>query len=118
MLDDAAPEQILPRVIGLRGADRLPVAPCLPRQIAADFKCGNRFAEQEALALLAPLLKKGYLLLTALDSFRGDRQPESETKPRQSADNDRALGLRPHCLDKATIDLDLVELEITQVIEA
>jgi hypothetical protein len=80
---------------------------------AAYFERWNSFAEQETLALLASLLKKGFLLLTAFDAFRGDRQPETKPKPRQSTDNDRALGLRPHCLDKATIDLDLVELEIT-----
>jgi hypothetical protein len=70
------------------------------------------------LALLAATVQQCGFLLSAFDAFRGNRQTQSMTKTSERADYAGTGSFRSHGVDEASIDLDLVELEVTQVVEA
>src|SRR5260370_15375165 len=69
------------------------------------------------LTLLAAGAQELRLLLWVIDAFRGDGQAKSFAKTDQRIDN-RSAFTRIHALDEALVYLDLVELDVSQVIQA
>src|SRR5579872_1041083 len=78
----------------------------------------NGPAEQEALRLIDAVLQDRCGLRLGLHAFRRDRQIESATQAHHGADEYRALAGHDQFLDEALVDLELVETQLVEVIEA
>src|SRR5262249_54670108 len=74
--------------------------------------------EQEALALLASLRLQFGILRVAFDAFGDHRHSQAAAEADQSAHDFRALALHAHPINETAIDLDRVDLEVSEVIKA
>src|SRR6185437_1349584 len=78
---------------------------------------GHRIAVKMALALLATAVLQLRQLLGIVDPLGGNGEPKALAEPDQRADDRRAVLRCAHALDEASVDLDLVELEVAQVVK-
>ena len=76
----------------------------------------NGTAEQEPLTPFASLLEKCVPLAGLLDAFGSDDHAKSMTEAGQRPHDGGTFIFRRHVPNEASVDLDRIEFEITQVI--
>lgn len=79
---------------------------------------GHGLAEQVALALIATLGGYPRGVERALDALRGHAEIEARTHREDRLDDLHAVNIRAHGRDEGAIDLDFLELQFAQMIEA
>eukprot|EP01136_Pigoraptor_vietnamica_P023555 Opistho-1_new@75768 len=88
----------------------------------AEQGCGRfgveRSAEQVALALFATGADQRTFLVARVDALGGNRHAQALPQTDQSLDDPGTFALAGHRADEAAVDLDLVQPEAAQVIEA
>ena len=78
---------------------------------------GDDVAVQVPLALLAACANQRSLLRRILNAVCSDRYAQATRETNQCPNNSRIFLLKKHAMNEAAIDLDLVHLEISQMIE-
>lgn len=90
----------------------------LVRQQAGDIGDWNRATEKVALAERATTQGEGPHRLDILDAFGDGRHIEAFREPENGLDDLLALGIALHRLNEGSIDLELVELHLAEMVQA